>query len=177
MKDEIWTSVPGYEGFYEVSSMGRVRSVSRWVPCVRNPEKKQFYHGRVLKPGVNMNPYGYLQVNLSKRGKTKPGLVHRLVAMAFIPNPDSLREVNHINGDKHDNRVVNLEWCSSKENKKHAHALGLYTSEKAVKCVETGVVYRTQKEAAEVVGVHPNTIGKACLGRRKTAKGFHWQFV
>lgn len=108
---EVWKDIEGYEGRYQVSNMGRVKSLTRKVWNYTKP-------GRVLKPGAKRN--GYLHVALSNGDKIeKHAHVHRLVAKAFIPNPDNLPEVNHKNLNKSDNRVENLEWCTSRYNKAH----------------------------------------------------------
>ena len=108
MTEEIWRPIVGYEGLYEVSSYGRVRSLDRYV------NNNSFRKGKVLSPGKDT--IGYLFVVLSCNGKCKTIRVHRLVAQAFIPNPDNLPEINHINEDKTDNRVDNLEFCNRKYN-------------------------------------------------------------
>ena len=110
---EIWKSIDGYEGLYEVSSFGRVRSVDRVVEQVRNDGRviPHAYKGRVLTPRRN-KLHGYLEVNLCKRGHHyKTCRVHRLVATAFLENPNSYSDVNHIDEDKNNNSVSNLEWC------------------------------------------------------------------
>ena len=119
-KDEEWKSVTGYEGIYEVSNIGRVRSMSRrlWNGHSYIQTKE-----RILKP--NTLAKGYLQVTLYKGKSRKCFQVHRLVAGSFIQNPLSLPQVNHKNGDKKDNRVENLEWCNNSENQIHAWKIGL----------------------------------------------------
>ena len=108
MNEEIWKPIVGYEGLYEVSSYGRVRSLDKY------DSRNCFRKGKVLSPFKDR--YGYLSVVLSCNGKCKTINVHRLVAKAFLPNPDNLPQVNHKNEDKSDNRVDNLEWCDSKYN-------------------------------------------------------------
>ena len=105
---EEWRPVVGYEGLYEVSSYGRVRSLDRY------DERNCFREGRILK--LYTSRVGYLRVQLSLNSKKKMYLVHRLVAEAFIPNPDNLPEVNHLDEDKTNNRVENLEFCDRKYN-------------------------------------------------------------
>ena len=107
---EIWKPIPNYEGYYEASSLGRIRSVDR---VVKNGNWTKPVRGRVLKVCVND---GYIYCSLSKDGKVKQQKVHRLVAITFIPNPDNLPYINHKNEDKGDNRVENLEWCTKWHN-------------------------------------------------------------
>ena len=102
---EIWEDIEGYEGIYQVSSLGKVKSLNF------NHTKKE----KILKPFFNRD--GYLSVNLYKEGKRKQYLVHRLVAKVFIPNPENKLEVNHKDEDKTNNKVENLEWVTSKENR------------------------------------------------------------
>lgn len=109
---EQWKDIPGYEGFYQVSDLGNVRSVDHYVnsKCGSTALKR----GRIISQKKNI--YGYMEVHLSKCGKSSSMKVHRLVTSAFIPNPDNLPYVNHKNEVKTDNRVDNLEWCDSSYN-------------------------------------------------------------
>ena len=112
MIEEIWRPIEGYEGLYEVSNTGRVRSVDRYVKTCYGSYR--LYKGKVLSPGKDKN--GYLKVVLNCNGKCKTINVHRLTAQAFIPNPDNLPMVNHKDEDKSNNNVDNLEWCTAKYN-------------------------------------------------------------
>ena len=107
MKKEIWKPVKDYEESYEVSNYGNVRSVDRMVKCLNGFEKRK---GKVLKQSKNSS--GYYVVNLSRKSK----LVHRLVAEAFIPNPNNLPIINHKDENPSNNNVDNLEWCTYRYN-------------------------------------------------------------
>jgi hypothetical protein len=113
---EEWKDIKGYKGIYQVSDMGRIRSLDRII---------KYSHNRIdeLRKGklLAINKCGhYSRVRLAKNGKGKTYLVHRLIAAVFISNPENKPQVNHINGDRHDNNIANLEWCTSKENMNHA---------------------------------------------------------
>lgn len=113
--EEQWRTINGYEGYYEISSLGRVRSVSRVILLGNN--RKHNLKGRILKTRVNDR--GYVYVGLSKEGKRKSLRVHRLVAEAFLKNPFNKPQINHINEIKTDNTISNLEWVTQEENMNH----------------------------------------------------------
>lgn len=119
--NEEWRDVKGYEGLYQVSSDGRVRSQDKWK---FNGFKSFLFKGRILR--MRKRPNGYVDVSLHKDRSFKPVLVHRIVAMAFLDGVDGKPYVNHKNANKSDNRSINLEWCTPKENGAHAKAHGLY---------------------------------------------------
>jgi len=116
---EKWVEISGYDGFYQVSSLGRVRSMGGWCGSAKKKE-------RFLK--LHLTKDGYVRVRLIHNGKDKTVRVHRLVAEAFIPNPDGKDTVNHKDGNKENNRVDNLEWAWRTEQMLHAYKLGLKTA-------------------------------------------------
>ena len=111
--EEIWKPVIGYEGLYEVSNLGRVRSIDRLVKYSNG--QIHLHKGRMLSPGL-VHKLGYLQVALCNNGKIKHKMVYRLVAEAFLPNPDNLPQVNHKDENPFNNCVENLEWCTIEYN-------------------------------------------------------------
>lgn len=122
INEEIWKDIIGYEGFYQVSNLGRIKSLPRIT--ARDERTIKILTGRILR--LNRDERGgYLKVSLSKVGKTKKVNVHRIVALSFLENPNNLPQVNHINAIKIDNRVEDLEWVSRSDNSKHAYRMGL----------------------------------------------------
>lgn len=115
-KREIWRPIKGYEGIYEISHLGRIKSLSRFT------YQNHWIKEKILSPSICC---GYLVAGLSKNGITKCYKYHRLLAIAFIPNPNSLPQINHKDGDKQNNNLENLEWCDCQHNVKHAFANGL----------------------------------------------------
>lgn len=123
MKQEIWKDIEGYEGLYQVSSLGRVKSLDRYVNCpINGINAKRLAPGKILFLGCR-NRYPF--ITLYKTNISKTFSVHWLVAKAFIPNPENRKEINHLNGSRLDNNVSNLEWCTHSENIRHADKTGL----------------------------------------------------
>ena len=114
--EEIWKDIKGYEGLYQVSNLGRVKSLARTIYKVDGTT--QTFKDKIRS--ATFNGRGYLQVGLSKEGSYTTFKVHRLVANTFIPNPYNKTQVNHIDGNKDNNHRSNLEWCNHKYNMKHA---------------------------------------------------------
>ena len=162
MSTEVWRDVPGYEGLYQVSDQGRVRNTKR---------------GRLLKP--NTNGSGYAQTMLSRQGARSYPLLHRLVALAFIPNPEGKPQINHKNGNKNDNRAENLEWGTMGENLLHRHrVLGQPGGRcKPVLCISTGRAYPSAKAAAADLGLNRSGVSQVCNGTQKTTKNYKFKFM
>ena len=165
--NETWADIEGYEGFYKISTLGRVKSMPR------NGTIKQ---ERILKPHIVR---GYAQAELRYKGVYKSHKVHRLVAEAFIPNPDKKPEVNHINGIKTDNCLENLEWATSSENQLHSayilgnHLVPVIQYSKEGKFIRE---WRSTKEAGATLGIDGPSITNTCKNRRKTAGGYIWKY-
>lgn len=168
MIQEIWKRIKDFPD-YKVSNWGRVKSY-----------KRDKVNGKLMK--LTKNNSGYLSVNLTdKTGLQFTSYVHRLVSEAFVPNPENKSDVNHIDEDKSNNRVDNLEWMTHKENCNHgtrnerAGKSRGRALRKKVKCVETGEVYPSVKEATKQTKI--GSIDKACRGVYEKAGGFHWLYV
>ena len=190
---EVWKSVPGYEGLYEASNTGEVRSLDHYAHTEIRFNTSRLIKGRVLRPRIK--PNGYYHVDLCKNGTITNFPVHRIVASAFIPNPEGLKVVNHIDGNKLNNNVSNLEWVTYQENHWHARRTGLLTQigkcrYKPIRCVETGVVFPSHVDAGKwlaSIGLtqndskHWHTAGNnatsSAKGRTPRAYGFHWELV
>ena len=175
MKKEVWKDIKGYEGFYQVSNMGRIRSLDH-----ETSGKK--YKGKILSTNVTV---GYPIVRLSKGENKTSERVHRIVAKTFIENPDNLPEVNHLDGNKNNNCVENLEWCSSRENKIHAWVTGLTKKPPTSPMIPVTQIYDgcaianyiSITVAATLLSISSEDICKCCKGKRKTAGGYEWKYM
>lgn len=127
-------------------------------------------YGKVLKK-PSMEPNGYMRIRLCKDGTPKTLLVHRLVAETFLPNPLDLPQVHHKDNNRQNNRLDNLEWVTALVNNRIA-------KDRAVKCIDTGVIYQSARDAAIAIGYkYQCEIGKACRGERSKAGGYRWMYV
>lgn len=179
MINEEWKAVNGYEGYYEVSSSGRVRSVNRTI--VYKDGRIYNYKGSIMNPQIKRN--GYLSLVLRKRNSNpKNYYVHRLVAEAFIANPNRYLTVNHKNENKRDNRADNLEWCSYKYNDNYGTRNERFVFTKEMKgkpflCKETGKIYRSVTKAGRELGLSASSICKALRGKQTNVKGMHFIYI
>ena len=188
---EIWKDIENYEGLYQVSNWGNVRSLDTLINCkgAKNIDK-HIRKGRILKKYIGTT--GYYTVNLSKNSKIKLARVHRLVAKTFIKNPKNHYCVNHKDGNKLNNKVENLEWCDFAFNNKEAYRLNLkqnkYKGKYGKDAQFSKPVIQYSKEAkiikiwdnaeqvARELGYCANNIRAVCRGKRKKANGFIWKY-
>lgn len=167
---EVWKDIEGYDGIYKVSNLGKVISTN------------QDNTGKLLTG--RRTGKGYLSVALFKKSVRKNQLVHRLVAQTFIPNPENKPQVNHIDEDKTNNRVDNLEWVSAKENANHGSRNSRIHQNKAVHynrkqiiCITNGEKYNSLTEACESLGVTKTLVSRVLTGERKSTKGYVFQYL
>ena len=160
-------------GIYQVSNLGRIKRLGHYRKIKpKGYEQTVYYKEKILSPIYTDR---YVQLTLCKNGERQLGLVHRLVAEAFIPNPENLPLVNHKDENKHNNCVDNLEWCSHAYN----NSYGSRTKRtcKPVKCIETGIVYDSTVQAGKLTGVNRVYITNCCNNKKLSAGGFHWEYV
>ena len=131
---EVWRDIAGYEGYYKISNLGNIKSLVREVNAGIRHSKTVIKKGRILKSGYTMD--GYDTVCLSKNNIRKTYRVARLVGGHFVDNPENKPQINHIDGDKHNNGGINLEWVTAKENTSHAYQSGLINSSAVTKRLE-----------------------------------------
>jgi hypothetical protein len=188
--EEIWKAVLEYEGYYEVSNCGNVRSVNRIITDKNGINLK--YKSKQLRPAPNKD--GYLQVGLSKNCKTNSYCVHQLEALAFISNPENKPTVNHKDGIKRNNYIDNLEWATKSEQAIHSLKHNLRTmpnawvgkfgskhgaSKKVSQYTKNNIFianYGSMIEAAETTNTNKTSISKVCKGEKRTAGGYKWEY-
>ena len=166
--EEIWKDIPGYEGIYQASNLGRIKS-----------------NKKILKPTIDRT--GYVNARLFKNGELKVIRLHRVIAITFIENENNKPVINHIDGNKQNNRVDNLEWCTQKENVRHAiEVLGinyangiekthLKNQRKIVR--SDGKIYNSIKEAKKDINNKNAHIVEVCQGKLKHTCGYGWEYL
>lgn len=186
---EIWVDVEGFEDYYQVSSLRKFKSLERYVDHKKYGKMK--VNERIMKTWINNRNYHMISLQ-DKNGERKHFLVHRLFAIAFIPNPHNLPCINHIDGNKQNNDITNLEWVTYADNNTHAYKTGL--REHAMKgkfgkdhhCSKFVLQFKDgefikefpgMSEAARETGILISCISKVCLGQRKTAGGYVWKYA
>lgn len=196
---EIWRDIPGYEGYYQVSNFGRVKSLSRKV---YNRGGFHISKDRILKQQLRKDRY--YNVHLLKEGVKKIFFVHRLVALAFIPNPNNYPDINHKDENPANNCVNNLEWCTEKYNMNYGTAIERRKASFAMnesfkkanatkvrnnsRGAETPIIgtskkdnslvsFRSMSEAERITGISKGRISDCCHGRRLSAGGYYWKYL
>lgn len=187
--EEIWKDVIGYEGLYQISNLGRIKSLTRKVQCKGGQRTTK---GKILKPFQTRNPYLCIDLRQHQTHKTK--FIHRLVAEAFIPNPNNYPYVNHKDSNPINNRIDNLEWCTQSYNVKYAYINGnakptlgcfkkghiphnrrkvnQYTKDKKLICT-----YISIREASKLTNINKSAINNCLLKYTKTSGGFIWEYA
>lgn len=175
--EEEWKDIFGYEGLYQVSTSGRIKSVARHTT-----------KGGIMKTYLSKDT-GYIGLSLSKNGKVRYATIHRIMAEAFIPNPENKPCINHKNSIRNDNRIENLEWCTHSENNIHAYKFGNnkitknHLSQKTKKPVLQYDLsgnfireFNSARTVEKLCNINHSNIRKCCIGKAKKANGFIWKY-
>ena len=189
MQEEIWKDVVGYEGLYEVSNLGRIRSLDRVVA--------HYTAGTAIRKGKMRSlsfDGNYLSVSFSRDGKTVTRRVHRVVAEAFIPNPNNYSDVDHIDCNKLNNHIDNLRWCTSADNTRYARENGLihqrpyaerseWSRERSAAARRRAVIrndgkwYKSTTDAAKDLGVSRGAVSHVLCGLNETCQGYSFTYA
>ena len=178
---EIWKDIAGYEGLYQVSNLGRIRSLTRKVSVVGKKNGRVF-KGKIKKD-VREKKNGYLVVSLFRKGNSKRFFIHRLVATAFIPNSNDLPQVNHKDEDKTNNKVSNLEWCDAKYNTNYGSCIEKRIAPQCKRVSQytiSGAYVQSFASMADVertFGFNHSAICACCKDFTKTAYGYKWKYA
>lgn len=159
--NEIWKDIPNYEGIYQISNYGNIQRLNK-----KGKKKLKFYEDKD----------GYYYVNLCKENKSTHKKIHRLVMITFKNIKDNKNmQVNHIDGNKHNNLISNLEWCSQSQNIEHAIKNNLIKTRKVI-CIETKEIFQSIREAGRKTNSNFRKIAECCQGKRKKTNNLHWQY-
>lgn len=176
---EIWKDIAGYEGFYQISNLGRIRSLDRYANVCGGG--KRLVKGQIIKPVICVN--GYYEAHLRRYGIREVMLLHRVVAETFLDNPMNYPEVNHKDENPANNRADNLEWCTPKYNANYGTR-----NHRVLLCQDFKPVIQFDKEgnfvkrwdsmgsACREVGADISSMIRVCKGKQKTCKGFKWEY-
>lgn len=185
-EEEEWKDIPDYEGLYQASNFGRIKSLDRNTKCfVSNQYKSNIktirhFKGKILKPGIDKN--GYKKINLNKNGKTRYFRVCRLVATTFIPNNDKTLQINHKDENKENDNADNLEWCTCKYNQNYGTRNERISKSRMRKVYQYDLQgnfikgFESLNSAAKSVNGDYKNISAVCSGRQKTHKGYIWKY-
>ena len=177
---EEWRDVVGFEGLYQVSNLGRVKGLDRLVDTNINNVNRRINKGKLLKPQFNNK--GYKRVNLCKNGNKNQAFVHRLVAEAFIPNPNNYPVVNHKDENPKNNCVENLEWCDVKYNSNFGtrnQKVAKHRCKPVLQFTKEGELVKewdSAKEASLKAGFNKDCISQCCAGKIKSHRGYIFKF-
>jgi len=184
--EEIWKDIPWYDWKYQVSNLSRFKSIWRHVFTWKNKSQRVFRKGMILKTVVKK--CWYSAISFKKDWIQRQYRVHRLIAEAFIPNPENKPQVNHINGIKTDNRVENLEWCTQNENMRHAYDTWLEIAKRGKDNIYSKVVLQYNKkwifikewactmDTQRKLWFYHTGISRCCNWKQKLSNGFIWKF-
>lgn len=183
--EEEWKEIPQWEGYYMVSSFGRVKSLERKLKCLNGV---RIAKGRLM--AIRKDRKGYLRVMLSKDSKSKNCQVHRLVGITFLGNPFNKPRINHLKGVKHDNRVSELEWATASEDELHSYRVlgkvnsrstlgklgSLHHRSKKIKCTTLDIVFGSMNEAARELGISQGNLWGYINATKKNTTGLEFRY-
>lgn len=189
LKDEIWLKMLEFEGFYEISNLGRVKSIAKFHNKRDGTVQRNTKYGKILKQSNTQ----YAHITLRRNGENFTRLVHRLIAIHFIPNPENKPHINHLNGIKRDNRIENLEWCTTSENVRHAFDTNLIKNRKGmgvrgvnhvyskavIQCSLSGekiAEFACIQEAADKNNINRSSVTAVLVGKKSSHNGFIWKY-
>lgn len=175
---EIWKNIKDFEGYYQVSNKGRIRSVERVEELGEAAiMKSRLRREKIMTPADKGN--GYLFVRLCNNGSQKNYYVHRLVAEAFLPNPLNHPQINHKDENRKNNNVDNLEWCTCEYNLNYGTHNAKISRKVAQLTMEGDLVamFNSTREAEKITGVNSGSISRCCNGKYEHSHGYKWKFL